>query len=222
MKIYLNLLKKIPLFEGVPETQIEGVLNCFNATIKKYKPNEVIWEMDDKISTVGIVLKGKIYISKDDYLGVRNIITEFSQGDLFGEVFLSAGIERSPVTVFSETDSDILFIKYNNIVETCPSACNYHITLVKNMLKLLSKRTLLLNEKIEILGKRSIREKIICYLNAQMNKTRKEEVIINFSRQEFADFLCVDRSSLSRELSKMQKDDLIEINGKKIKVIDTL
>lgn len=222
MKIYLNLLKKLPFFEGVPEDAIEGTLKCFNAVIKRFGPGEIIWETDEEITTVGIILKGKIYIAKDDYLGIRNIITELSQGELFGEVFLSAGLERSPVTVFSETESDILFIKYKNIVETCGSACGYHITLVKNMLKLLSRRNILLNEKIEILGKRTIREKLICYFKAQMEKTKKNEVNISFSRQELADYLCVDRSALCRELSKMQKEELIEIEGKKVKILDII
>lgn len=219
MSFHINLLRKMSFFAGIPGDIIEKTLVCFNAKVKKYKSDEFILNAGDKISTIGVIVRGKIYVAKDDYFGNRNIINELSSGDIFGEVFLSAGIERIPVSIFSETDSEILFIEYKKLVEPCGCTCEYHTVLMKNLLKSLSKRNLMLNEKIEILGKRNMRDKIGSYLKGQLEKSGKNEIIINFSRQELADFLCVDRSALCRELSKMQKEELIEVSGKKIKIL---
>lgn len=219
---YIKILRVLPLFQDVPETAIFPTLKCFNAKIKKYNAEDIILDVEDKISTVGIVLKGKIHVSKDDYFGVRNIIAELGVGELFGEVFASAGVEKSPVMVTAQKDCDILFIEYKKIVESCGATCSQHTSIIKNMLKILAKRNILLNEKIEILGKRSIRDKINFYLMREVERQRKNEVEIEFSRQELADFLCIDRCSMTRELSKMQKEELIEINKKKIKILENL
>jgi CRP-like cAMP-binding protein len=118
-----------------------------------------------------------------------------------------AGIDRSPVTVQAAEDVEILFIDYKKIITTCPSACPFHARLIENMLKLVAKKNLMLNQKLEILSKRTTREKLLCFFDTQRGSSQR--FTIPFNREELARYLCVDRSAMSNELCKMRDDGII-------------
>lgn len=218
---YNELLITLPIFDKILKDEIFTLLNCLRSEIKVYNSEEIVTEVDDEIEKIGVVLKGQIYIAREDYYGNRNIISELGVGEIFGENYITAGIKKSPISVISEKETEILFIEYKKIINNCGSSCNFHGRIVQNMLKLIARRNLLLNEKIEILGKRSIRDKINFYLLKKLEKQEKDktEIVLDFSRQELADYLCVDRSAMTRELSKMQKDGFILIEKRKIKIL---
>lgn len=202
----INLLKSIPLFKGLDENQINSLLPCLNVKHKSYKKDEYIFHAGDPVNDIGIVLSGKIHIIKEDYLGNRHILTTLSEKDMFAEVFVCAGIKNIPVTVYALNDSRILFIDYRKILTSCPDGCIPHSLITENMLWVISNKNLLLNLKIEFLSKRSIREKLLAYLNHQAENASSGTFSIPLSRQELADYLCVDRSALSYELGKLRNE----------------
>ena len=161
----------------------------------------------DAVNFVGMILSGSVQIIKEDPDGRVAILTELSISDIFGEVFACAGISHSPVTIQASEDSEILFIDYNKIITSCSSACPFHARLIENMLKLIAVKNLLLNQKIEILSKRTTKEKLLCYFDLQRGAARKFN--IPFNREELARYLCVDRSAMSNELCKMRDEGLI-------------
>jgi len=209
-------IKDNPLFKGIAFEDFEKLLKCLSAKTGCYKKGEIILLSGNSIDFVGIILSGHIKIIKEDKDGNIAVLTELSPSELFGEVFACAGIEHSPVTVQASENCKILFIDYKRIVMTCSSACPFHAKLIGNMLKLLARKSLLLNQKNEILSKRTTREKLLLFFDNQRGMTKK--FTIPYDREELANYLCIDRSSMSRELGKMRDEGLISFVKNKFEV----
>jgi len=217
--MYTELLKKVPLFYGLNETEINMALKCLFPKIKNYNKGDVILMRGDKATDVGIVLIGKVQIIKEDFLGNRNIIAEAEAAELFAEVFSCSNTAKLPVTVVASAESRILFIDYKKIVSSCSAACSFHTRLIENMLSILANKNILLNQKIEHISKRTTREKLLSFLSTQFQKSGSYEFCIPFNRQELADYLCVDRSAMSNELCKLRTEGIIDFRKNKFKIL---
>lgn len=210
MKNYFSFLTRIPLFRGIASQDLPGMLDCLNARTSAYQKGEVVLLEGQPVRDVGIVLSGKIRIIKEDFMGNRTILAEIPPGGLFAESFSCAGTDRLPVTAVSAAESEILWIDYRRIVTTCSSACGFHTKLIENMLAILASKNILLNQKIRHLARRTTREKLLSYLSDQMERHQSRAFDIPFSRQELADYLCVDRSAMSAELSRLQREGVLK------------
>lgn len=196
------------LFNNISEKDFYSILTCLGTFEKTFGKNEIIINEGDSIDFVGTVLEGDLKIIKPNYDGNEVIINTVSEGDIFAEVFACAEVYRSPVSIVSATDSRVLFFDYRKIITTCSSSCIFHQQLVANMLKVVANKSLYLNRKIDIISRKSLRDKILTYF--QYESMGKKSFSISMNREELANFLCADRSALSNELSKMKKDGLIE------------
>lgn len=198
------------LFNNISEKDFYSMLNCLGAFEKNYGKNELILNEGDSINFVGAVLEGSVKIVKTDYDGNEMIISQVLEGDTFAEVFSCAEIFRSPVSIISTTQSKILFFDYRKTITVCNSSCVFHQKLISNMLNVVANKCLYLNRRIDVISKKTLRDKILTYLHSEsMGRNR---FFINMNREELAKFLCADRSALSNELSKMKKDELIDYN----------
>lgn len=213
MPEYPPKLLKIPLFEGVGAAGLPSLLNCLGVKHKLFAKNAYVFLAGQTISHVGIVLKGRVQIIKDDIMGNRTILSECGPLDLFAESFACAHVEHAPVSVLVTEPAEIMFIDCKRIITVCPSSCRFHTRLVENLLKIVAQKNLMLNQKMEVLARRSIREKLLAYLYAEAQKHNARRFRINFNRQELADYLCTDRSALSRELSKLQAEGVVSSDG---------
>ena len=220
MKNYYQLLNKIKLFEQINQMEIDPLLQCLEARELCYEQGDFILSQGDNLNGVGIILIGSVDIIKEDFFGKRSIITNLNAPDYFGEVFVCAGIEISPVSVVASSKSTILFIDYHRIINTCTKSCNHHGMLIKNMLKIIASKNLMLNKKIDYLLIKGLRERIASYLMDRFSQTKKASLLLPFDRAELADFLNVDRSALSRELSRMKADGLIDYQKKYFQLLN--
>lgn len=175
----------------------------------------------DPVNYVGILLSGELQIIQEDYLGNRSILTEVHPGHIFGEALTCAGVDESPVTVVAKSNCHIMCLGISRIVTTCPSSCQFHNQLIENLLKILARKNLLLSNKNQLLSRRTIQDKVLSYLSLLAEKKGNSQFEIPFTRNELADFLCVDRSALSRVLSKLQKDGVIEYQNKNFKLLQS-
>lgn len=212
-------VKKCPLFMGINDSQLETLLNCLTATRRTYKKDSFIFREDGKAASVGIVLDGGVYVVKEDFWGSRVIIAYIKSGGLFGEALSCAGVEKLPVSVVAAEKSEIMLIDYRKLVTSCTSACVFHAQLIKNMLHLLARENIMLTQKMEHMSKRTTREKLMSFLSFQAIKEKSNLVEIPFNRQDLADYLCVDRSALSRELGLMQKDGLLRYDKNRFELL---
>lgn len=218
MKNKLKILENVKLFENVGEN-LEAMLQCLGSEEKNYVKGEIIILTGNPVSSVGILLSGEIQIIQEDYLGNRSILTELKPGHIFGETFACAGVTESPVTVLATEDSTVLFIGVSRIITTCPSSCRFHNQLIENLLKILARKNMLLNGKNQLLSQRTIRDKVLSYLSLQAEKKGNLQFEIPFTRNELADFLCVDRSALSRVLSILKTEGVIDYKKKQFKLL---
>lgn len=205
-----QILEKVSLFQGIQKSEISDVLNCMDSNTKKYSKNQIIVREGMKMNNLGIILDGSVQVIREDIMGNRMIVASLFSGEIFGETFACAGVDASPVSVIADEDSTILWIALTRIVTPCTTACDFHSQLIMNLLQILAKKNLYLNNKMELLSKRSIREKILSYLAEQANKHKTAVFEIPLNRNEMADYLCIDRSAMSRELSKLKEEGILD------------
>lgn len=219
MKDFLEILKKVPLFIGIDNEELFSMLDCLSATHKIYKKNELILMQGSEPTHVGIVLKGLVQISSVDLFGNRTILAHLGESGIFAESFVFSNVKQLPVSVTSVTDCTILFVDYHKIMTVCKNTCSHHAKLIENMLMLLARKNVFLNQKLNHISKRTTREKLLSYLNEQAVMHNKKSFAIPYNRQELADYLCVDRSAMSNELSKLREEGVLEFNKNEFKLL---
>lgn len=214
----LSVLKKVSLFDGIGENEIETMLKCFCARTTHYNKNESVLLEGDPAESIGIVLSGRVQILKDDFYGDRSIVASAAEGEIFAEAFACAGVQSLPVSVFASEESTVMFIAYRKLMTPCHEACAHHNRLIRNLLHTVARKNMVLNQKLEVLSKRTTKEKLIAYLSHEAKKAGKNRFEIPYNRQELADYLGVDRSAMSAELSKLRDAGVIEFQRSRFRL----
>lgn len=205
----INQLGTTELFKGIDAADTKTMLTCLGCIRKQYKKGESIYHSGDFADSAGFVLTGGVYIEQTDIWGNQNILSHAGSGELFGEAYASVPGEPLMVNVVAAEDTDILFLQINKILNVCPSGCVFHSRLIKNLLAVISGKNLRLTRKINHITPKSIRGRVLAFLSDQARIQGRFTFDIPFNRQHLADYLCVERSALSKELSKMQQEGLI-------------
>lgn len=198
-----------PIFFGIDEQDVLKAMHFLQASWRRYAKEDLIIKSGDKIDRIGLLLSGNIEISRQDIMGNQFILTHLNAPNLFAEVLACAALDTSPVTIKSLSDTVVLMLNFGNILQNQDETNAYGEKIISNVLKLLARKNLMLNEKLDIMSKRSLRSRITAMLLAAASRSGQEKFILPYNRQEMADYLAVDRSSLSRELSRMQKEGLL-------------
>jgi len=217
MRNYYETIKQSPLWSSIAQNEFESILDCMEAKSRSFNKGDYILFTGDPVDHLGVVVFGSVKVIREDYNGDIVILTELGVSDLFGEVFACAGVSESPVTVQASEKCEILFINFKKVISLCSSACTFHTKLVENMLKLIAEKNLQLNQKIEILSKRSTRDKLLAFFD--MYRGTASKFSIPYNREELAQYLCVDRSALSSELSRMQAAGIIKFQKNKFEIL---
>jgi CRP-like cAMP-binding protein len=223
MKKCLDVLKKAELFQGIRETDLMPLLSCLAAKLRHYDKGEYVLAGGEKASSFGLVLSGRVQVAVDDFYGNRTILAQEEAGGLFGEshacACASSQREGFPFSVSAAEDSDIMFIDCRKLSSPCTNACSFHKQLIQNLLGIVSRKNIALTQKIEFTSRRTTREKLLAYLSAQAQKAGSSRFTIPFNRQELADYLAVDRSAMSAELSRMRNDGLLIYNKNQFELL---
>lgn len=209
MEPYHHMLMHSPLFSTLTAEEMPHMLSCLNARRKQFESKQFIIRETDVTEDLGIVLSGQVQIITEDIFGNRSITAKLGPGQLFGQVAASKNAQSSPVSVLADTDCEILLLKFHKLVAPCSRACSFHSRVIENMMNVLADRNLMMNRKLSILSQRSMRDKLLAYLSWQSQDSGSREFDIPFTRDELADYLCVNRSALSREISHMVDEGLI-------------
>ena len=212
MEKYFDILSKCTLFSGIDRTDISGLLACLGANGRKVAKNQQILTEGDPAIFVGILLSGSGEIVNEDIYGNRSILSRVVPGDLFGESFACSGIQALPVSVVANEDSEVMLIDCRRITTSCSNACGFHSQMIYNLLQSVAERNLEFHQKLEIVSKRTTREKLMAYLLSEAKRAGSNSFTIPYDRQKLADYLGVERSAMSAELSKLQKDGVLKTN----------
>ena len=210
MKKYFEVLRKCPLFHNIEDEELMHILTCLGAHARHFDKKYTIVEEGNIAKQIGIMLSGSAQITRVDYCGNRSILGEITESDLFCEDFACAEVGAIPVSVVANEKSDVLLVNSDHILHTCEKNCAFHQQMIFNLMKDLATKSVMFHKKIEITSKRSTREKLMAYLAIEAKRAGSNSFDIPFDRQELADYLEVDRSGLSAEISKLRKEGIIE------------
>jgi len=206
---YFDVLKTVKLFEGIETGGLESALGCLAARTVKHGKGETVLAAGGRPEYVGIVLAGRLHIVKDGYDGSCMLLAALGPGGIFSEALCCAGITESPVAVITHGEATVMRIKFSRLLSICPKMCAFHTKLIENMLRLIARKNLYLQSRMEITNLKTIRTKVLSYLESFSAERKGKKITIPHNREQMAEYLCIDRSALSHELMKMKADRLI-------------
>jgi len=204
-----NIPEAVSLFDGIDDNNLDAMLQCIGAEVKNVLKGEFALLAGDKVSHIGIVISGDLHILRECFDGKRSLIASLMPGSVYAEAMCCASIEESPISVIAKTDFVIMMLNFPHILNSCSNSCGFHGKLIENMLKIMANKNLHLQNRMEIVSMKSVRSKVLNYLESFVPKQGKN-IVIPFNREELANFLCVERSALSHELARMKADGLID------------
>ena len=207
------------LFAGIRPEDMAGMLGCIGYHVRSYAKGEVIAFEAEIINHVGVVLKGKVDMLKEDLWGNRTLLVRMNRDEVFGETFACGEDALSMVTFAAAEDTQVLFLSFSRVMHTCSHACAFHQTLIENMVRIIARKNRELMRKVEVVSKKSLREKILAYLSIQAQQHSAKVFDIPLGRLELAEYLCADRSALTRELAKMQEEGIIDYHRNTFKIL---
>lgn len=221
MEKFLSAVKSSQLFAGIDDEGIRAMLSCLLAEKRSYKKGETVLSSGVSVDCIGLVLSGSVNVIEEDYWGNRNIVTVVGPGQSFAESYACAGGASLEVRVEAAQDCNALFMNIRRILTTCTSACAFHTRLIQNLVSLLAYKNLLMNQKLTHMAQRSTREKLLSYLSAESAKRGSASFDIPLNRQQLADYLSVDRSAMSNELSKMSGEGILRFRKNHFTLLQT-
>ena len=199
------------LFRGIAPQEIESMMSCLQAVKREYPRDAIIHYAGDSIGSMGLVFSGSVSIENDDVWGNKSILDRVLPGHIFAENYACTSGEPSMVNVVAAEPSEILFLNTEKMFTVCSGACGFHNRLIRNMLSISAQKSLNLSRRIMHTSSKTIRGRLLSYLSYQAKLQGKNEFDIPFNRQQLADYLSVDRSAMSHELSKMQREGLLQV-----------
>lgn len=202
-------LSKTNLFRGISEQEIDTMLKCLQTELRRYGKGDVVLQAGDQIRRMGLVLSGSVRIENDDIWGNKSILDQTGAGQVFAETYACMPGEPLMVSVVAAEITEILFLDVERILKTCPDACSYHSRLIRNLLMISAQKNLNLSRRIFHTSSKTIRGRLLSYLSYEASRAGSCEFTIPFNRQQLADYLSVDRSAMSTEIGRMQKEGLL-------------
>lgn len=198
------------MFDGIQPEERKAMLGCIGYHIGRFRRGDIVAFEAENIQHIGIVLSGAVDMIKEDLWGNKTMLVRSRRNEIFGETFACGSDNLSVVTFLVSEDADVLFLPFNRVMHSCTMACQFHHRLIENMVHIIADKNRDLMRKVEVVSKRTIREKLLAYLSIQAQIQESRYFEIPLGRIELAEYLCVDRSALTRELTKMKEDGLID------------
>ncbi len=208
MDINFNIEELINKFEN----------SCHRVQKKTFSKNEVITSYIKKRNQFCILVNGNADLVRYDLNGNRTIVEHFSTNDVFGEVFYTI-TTNNELLVEAREKCEVLIYRYNDIHTKCKTTCKFHQELAEDLPELILRKVTDLNMRIELLTKRSTRDKLIGYFTMLSTRNLSKTFSLPFSLTDLADYLSVDRSAMMRELKLLKEEGFIEKNGNKITLL---
>jgi len=210
MKKVPDILLDCPLFGEIGEKDLAAVLGCLGARTARFAKGETVLAEGSAARELGIVLSGSVQIERLDYDGNRSILSRLRPPEMMAEAFACAGVVSLPVEAVATEESEVMFIAVDRLTTTCTNACSFHTRMIRNLLRSVALTSIELNGKLEIVSRRSTREKLLSYLDREARRQGSDSFTVPFDRQALADYLEVERSGLSTEIGKLRREGIID------------
>ena len=204
-----------PLFQDISEESQQAMCACFDIREYSFRAGEIIYDFSEGRNMVGILAQGAAVIERIDHQGSRTILERLDQGGVFGEMLMFDNVAGDSITVVAEQSCRVWLMAAEQVTKRCEKACAHHTQVVENMFRLVAEKATSLYERVEVLSRRSIRDKLLCYFSLLAAKSGGA-FFLPFSLSALADYISTDRSAMMRELKKMRDEKLVDIQGRHV------
>ncbi len=209
MEKFLPIFRESRLFQGIDDEGIRGMLTCIGASATRYGKGESLLKAGNVPGAIGLVLSGEVHLVREDFWGNNDILTDVKAGETFAEASALLGDRPLLFGAIAAEAAEAVFLPVNRLLITCSTNCGCQAKVIENLLAIVAERNLAYERKCGHLSHRTTREKLLSFLSEQSAVQKSHEFTISYNRQQLADYLSVDRSAMSAELSRMQADGLI-------------
>jgi len=213
-------LSDLALFQGAAEEDIPGLLRCLEGERRQYAKGEHILRVGEKVRRMGLVLRGGVYVENDDAWGNRSILSHVGPGQVFAETYACLPDEPSMVNAVAAEDTEVLLLNIRRLFTAEGGQCGHSGVLIRNLLTITARKNLLLSRRIFYTSYKSIRGRVLAYLSDQAVLKGSASFRIPFDRQQLADYLGVDRSALSNELSKLRREGILAVRKNEFRLLE--
>ena len=189
MEEYYSVIEKCPLFDGISQSDFNGMLGCLGARILDMRKGQPVLREGDETNRIGVILSGSVHIIREDYYGDRSVLSHIGPAQIFGEAYAFSDAQALPVSVVPDQDGKVLMLDSRRIASCCSNACDFHNQMIYNLLRLVANKSLMLHQKIQVTSKRTTRQKLMSYLMYQAKLQNSDRFTVPFDRQALADYL---------------------------------
>ena len=206
----------LALFYDITDQEVEAMIHCFCMRRCQFQTGQTICTYGENAGEVGVLTRGEAELVRLDYGGNRTILERLETGGVFGESLAFTPTLGDCVEVVSDRNSEVLFMEYSHIMKRCENACTHHSKLVQNMFRLVTEQTRRLSRRVEVLSRRSIRDKLMCWFQLRRLASGADSFTLPFTLSALADYISADRSAMMRELKRMKAEGLVEMDGRRV------
>ncbi len=210
-------MREISLFKNIPEEELDATIKSLNGRKVSFKKDMTILSNLNNTSDVGVIIEGASSLIRIDYNGNRTIVADLKKNDLFGGCF--SDYMNEELSVISTKDCEVLFIEYDRLIGKSGLKTMNRSIIIENMIEILVKKVNNYNRRIEVLNKRTTREKLLEYFHILEKEQSSNVITLPFTFTTLAEYLSVDRSAMMRELKNLKDEEIIMIKDKKITLI---
>ena len=193
------LRRSCPLFRGISEEDLTAMLGCLSAREISPRRGDFIMRTPEVHPLMGVVLEGEVEMISEDLFGKKSLLS-----------VLPVGSRRRTIAYQARTHCRVLLLDYDRILHACKLVCRFHHRMIENMVELIAEKNLALVEKLDVVSRSTIREKLLTYLSRQAEAAGSRTFTIPMGRVALAEYLCTDRSAMTRELAHMKAEGLID------------
>lgn len=205
-----------PLLEGVSPQECQAMRACLGVYEQYFRPGDIVYDLGGGRNMLGVLTDGAAVIERVDGKGERTILEHLEPGGVFGEMMMFRSAVDNSVVVRCAAPCCVSFLRSEAVLRRCEHACACHSRLVENLFRLVTDKATSLSERVEVLSRRSIREKLLRYFELQAAKNTGGTFSLPFSLSALADYISTDRSAMMRELKKMRQEMLVTVSGRRI------
>ena len=208
------------IFHDITNQEVEAMIQCFRMRRCRFQAGQTICTYGEDAREIGVLVQGTAELVRLDQEGIRTILEQLETGGVFGEALAFTPSLGDCVEVVSTGCAEVLFMEYAHIMKRCEKACTHHSKLVQNMFRLVAEQTLRLSRRVEVLSRRSIRDKLLCYFRLRSLEAGAGSFQLPFTLSALADYISTDRSAMMRELKKMKADGLVVMDGRRVTLLE--
>ncbi|MDD2978346.1 MAG: Crp/Fnr family transcriptional regulator [Hespellia sp.] len=212
-------LRKSELFSEISSADCQKMCGCLKVERRSYGTGETICSYDEGITDIGIIESGSAQLVRLDMEGNQTMLDHLQESDIFGEVIGFSNNKEDSFWIICEKECEVAFIPYQAITKMCHNVCPCHQKLLQNLLMIVAEKAKMLSERIEVISNRSTRNKLMYYFQLQAMKNGSKKFEIPFTVTNLAEYLCVDRSAMAREISSMKEEGLLEMSRRKVELL---